>query len=71
MSSSDYYPEAKQKMEEWRKSGCQLGWLINLKNEEVCIYHADGSVSVHDNFERAIKGEGLISDFELELSALL
>ncbi len=71
MSNSDYYPEAKQKMNEWIENGCQLGWLINLKNQEVHIYHANGSVSMHEGFEKNIKGEGLLSDFELELSVLI
>lgn len=71
MSSSDYYPEAKLKMEEWRESGCQLGWLINLKNNEVHIYHADGGVSLHENFDTPLQGEGLISDFQLDLSILI
>lgn len=70
MSESDTLPDIEAKMREYIANGCQLGWLIDPKTEEVSIYRADGSVSVLHGFNQKLAGESVLPAFEFDLTLL-
>ena len=71
MSKSDQLTSAKEKMQEYVANGVQLGWLINLKAEEVLIYRADGTISKHTDFEQPLSGEDVLPGFFFDLKLLM
>lgn len=71
MSASDLLPKAKDKMLEYIANGVRLGWLINLKDQEVFIYRADGTISKHTDFEQPLTGETVLPSFTVDLRLLL
>lgn len=70
MSESDTLPNVEAKLREYMDNGCQLGWLIDPKTEEVRIYRADGSVSVLHDFNQKLSGEAVLPGFEFDLMLL-
>ncbi len=70
MSESDTLADIEAKMREYIANGCQLGWLIDPKTEEVRIYRADGSVSVLHGFSQKLSGESVLPAFEFDLALL-
>lgn len=71
MSKSDQFNPAKEKMQEYIANGVQLGWLINLKNNEVLIYRADGTIADHTDFNQPLSGEDVLPGFTFDLKLLL
>lgn len=71
MSKSDSLTSVKEKMEEYIKNGVLLGWLIDTKRQEVFIYHADGSISKHTDFDRPISGGDILPGFLFDLRLLM
>ncbi|GAB3496740.1 Uma2 family endonuclease [Spirosoma knui] len=71
MSKTDSLPVAKEKMQEYITNGVLLGWLINVKQQEVLIYRADGTISKHTNFEEALSGENVLPGFTFDLRLLM
>ncbi|TAE34094.1 MAG: Uma2 family endonuclease [Cytophagales bacterium] len=71
MSKSDSLSNAKEKMQEYMANGVLLGWLINIKQQEVLIYRADGTISKHTDFNQPISGEDILLNFSFNLSLLL
>ena len=71
MSKSDSLNDAKAKMQEYITNGVLLGWLINMKEKEVLIYRADGTISKHTNFDQPILGEDVLPGFVFDLALLL
>lgn len=69
-SPSDSMAQLKNKMEEWRNNGVQLGWLIAPQVETVFIYRADGTVSKVEGFEKTLQGENVLPQFEFHLEVL-
>jgi Uma2 family endonuclease len=65
MSPSDSLKDAKEKMLEYMQNGAELGWLIDLGEEKVYVYTAEG-VRVLENPDR-VKGTGKVESFELNL----
>ncbi|GAB3643257.1 Uma2 family endonuclease [Spirosoma arcticum] len=71
MSKTDSLNSAKEKMQEYITNGVLLGWLVNVKQQEVLIYRADGTISRHTDFEQPISGENVLPGFAFNLRLLL
>ena len=71
MSKTDSLNSVKEKMQEYMTNGVLLGWLINIKQQEVLIYRADGTISKHTDFEQPISGENVLPGFTFDLRLLL
>lgn len=71
MSKTDSLNSAKEKMQEYIANGVLLGWLVNIKQQEVLIYRADGTISKHTDFEQPTSGEDVLPGFTLDLRLLL
>ncbi len=69
-SLSDKITALKQKMEEWRDNGVQLGWLVIPQTETVFIYRIDGTVSKVEGFDNTLSGEDVLPSFEFKLEVL-
>ena len=70
LSESDSLPLIEAKLREYVANGCQLGWLIDPRTEEVRVYRADGSVSVLHGFDQALSGEAVLPNFQFDLTLL-
>ena len=71
MSKTDSLNSAKEKMQEYIVNGVLLGWLVNVKQQEVLIYRADGTISRHTDIEQPISGEDVLPGFAFDLRLLL
>ena len=71
MSRTDSLNKAKEKMQEYIANGVSLGWLINVKQQEVLIYRADGTIGKHTDFEQPISGEDVLPGFAFDLRLLI
>lgn len=58
-------------MEEWIDNGIRLGWLIDIKNQQVFIYREDSSIEIVAGFEQYINGEEVMEGFEFDLRQFL
>lgn len=63
MSSKDELADAKKKMEMWMRNGCQIAWLVDTFSEKIYVYGQDGSVHIHDDFKKELKGTQFLSEF--------
>ena len=71
-SKSDRLKKAKKKMvKTWIKNGVRLGWLIDVKNREIYIYRADGTIERLLGFDRTVTGETVVPNFSFDFSELL
>ncbi len=52
-------------------NGVLLGWLIDIKRQEVLIYHADGVISKHTEFDQPISGGDVLPGFSFDLRLLM
>ncbi|MBD2091487.1 Uma2 family endonuclease [Microcoleus sp. FACHB-1515] len=69
-SASDALKDVQAKMQEYLENGMQLGWLINLQDQQVEIYRSDRTVEVlHSSTE--ISGEEVLPGFVLTLNGIL
>ena len=57
-----------KKMGEYMDNGCRLAWMIDLGNEQVFIYRADGSITVVNSFSQKLSGEEVLVGFEMEFT---
>lgn len=71
MSKSDLLTAAKEKMQEYIANGVLLGWLIDIKQQEVLIYRADGTISKHVDFDQPFTGENVLPGFDFNLRLLM
>ncbi len=71
MSKTDLQSAAKEKMQAYIANGVRLAWLINIKQEEVLIYRADGTIGKHTNFDEPLLGEDVLPGFIFNLRLLL
>lgn len=69
-SPTDSLKGAKAKMGEWVENGIQLGWLIDVHNQQTFIYRADGSIEIIKGFDKKLSGEQVMEGFVLDLGAL-
>jgi len=68
MSPSDRLPAAQEKMEEWIRSGAELGWLIHGDERTVYVYRAGQKGAETLTGIVKIAGEGSVAGFELDLA---
>jgi len=71
MSRTDSLVSAKAKMQEYIDNGVRLGWLIDVRQADVLIYRADGTISRHTDFDQPISGEDILPGFLFDLRLLL
>ena len=69
MSPSDTLKKVQDKMDEYMKNGCRLGWLINRKKQEVEIYRSGQDVELL-KFPQTISGENILPGFVLNLQRI-
>jgi Uma2 family endonuclease len=67
-SPSDELRYVKSKMETWIKNGCQLGWLIDPREQKAFVYE-DGNVKEF-SFKDMLNGGKLMPGFSFSLSKL-
>lgn len=70
-SKTDSLNSAKEKMQEYIANGVLLGWLINIKQPEVLICRAEGTISRHTDVEQPLSGEDVLPGFAFDLRLLL
>ncbi len=71
-SKTDRLKVLQAKMQEtWIDNGVRLGWLVDLENEQVYVYRADGSIEVIKSFDESVSGEHILSGFSFDLRRLL
>ena len=69
MSPTDRLTDAQEKMRDvWIANGVQLGWLIDVDNDSMWIYRADGTVTEVSPPDRVITGEDVLPGFEFDLA---
>jgi Uma2 family endonuclease len=66
-SPSDRMTDLKEKMEEWRDNGVQLGWLIDPDAQVVLVYRHGAKGSQRLERATSIQGEGSVAGFTLDL----
>jgi len=65
-SPSDSMRRLRQKMEEYRDNGAQLGWLLDPAGKRVEVYRPGVGVEIVEN-PTALSGEPLLKDFVLKI----
>ncbi len=65
-SASDRLKPLQKKMHEYLEQGAHLGWLIDVENKSVEIYHPGTSVETRTAIAR-VAGEGPLPSFVLDL----
>jgi Uma2 family endonuclease len=69
VSPRDLAPELDEKLEDYRKAGVRLVWVVYPESRTVMVYRADGSVSrLHE--EDVLSGEDVIPGFRCEVRLL-
>ena len=69
-SDSDTLKALQAKMEEWRRAGCRLGFLIDPFEEQAYIYRQGKEAPEQVGFDIALSGEEVLPGFELDLGSL-
>jgi len=68
MSPSDRLKPAIEKMQDWMRSGVELGWLIDGDAQSVYIFRAGVSEAEKRTGIATLSGEGPVEGFELDLT---
>jgi Uma2 family endonuclease len=68
-SKSDLLKDVRAKMEEYRRVGVRLGWLINPQQQQVEIYRLGQDVEILQS-PTMLSGEDVLSGFVLDLSLI-
>ncbi|HEY9403648.1 MAG TPA: Uma2 family endonuclease [Pyrinomonadaceae bacterium] len=68
-SRTDTLKNLRQKMEEYKANGAQLGWLIDPQERRVYVYRPGAAIEQLDD-PRAVSGEPLLGGLELELQEI-
>jgi Uma2 family endonuclease len=71
MSNSDNLRPSQEKMREWIQNGCQLAWLVDVAEQRVFVYRANGSQTSIEGFHSVISGEDVLPNFTFDLAELL
>ena len=66
-SASDDLKVLKDKMEEYRTNGCQLGWLIDRAGKQVFIYRENGSIEIKQGISVSVSGEDVLPELVVQL----
>lgn len=70
LSETDSLKDLKLKMQEWVDNGCKLGWLIDIKEEQVYIYQPDLEPTILKGFDSILTGDEILKGFTLDLKRL-
>lgn len=65
-SPSDSLPALREKMEEYRRNGAQLGWLLDPSTKRVHVYRSGAEVEVLDD-PATLSGEPILKGFILDV----
>ncbi|HHP7245100.1 MAG TPA: Uma2 family endonuclease [Elainellaceae cyanobacterium] len=68
-SKTDSLKKLQAKMEEYRHNGCQLGWLINIQDQQVEVYRPDCEVKILDAPD-TLSGEEVLPGLVLDLQMI-
>jgi Uma2 family endonuclease len=68
-SPTDSLTDLQAKMKEYIENGASLGWLIDLTERKIYIYHPDAEVETLEN-PAEISGEPLLKNFVLNLKEI-
>jgi len=66
-SQSDRARPLRDKMREYLENGVLLGWLIDVPEQRVEIYHADGPPTVVEGFDQMLSGDNVLPGFAFDL----
>jgi Uma2 family endonuclease len=66
-SPSDRMPDLKLKMQDWKRNGVELGWLINPDAQSVLIYRSGVHEAQQVDGAKKLSGEGPVAGFSLDL----
>lgn len=69
LSVNDNWYEGQKKMEEYKKNGVLLGWLLDAENKRVGIYRQNQEVEIVEN-PTSLSGEDVLPEFVLDLSEI-
>ncbi|MEM6395759.1 MAG: Uma2 family endonuclease [Bacteroidota bacterium] len=68
LSPTDSLKEAKDKMQDvWIANGVKLAWLVDIDNDRLWIYRADGTVDLVSPLDGVVTGENVLPGFEFDL----
>ncbi|HEY9696932.1 MAG TPA: Uma2 family endonuclease [Trichocoleus sp.] len=68
-SATDALEPLQIKMQEYMSSGVRLGWLINLQDQQVEIYHIGQPIDIQP-LPIELSGEDVLPNFSLDLAEL-
>lgn len=66
LSPSDSLQQTLEKMEEYMNNGAKLGWLINPRQNQVCVYRPGQQVQILEN-PTSLAGDPELASFVLDL----
>jgi Uma2 family endonuclease len=66
LSPSDSLTKTQGKMQEYLENGCELGWLINRRNQTVEVYRPQQEIEVLERPD-SVSGEAVLPGFVLRL----
>jgi len=69
-SPSDRMPDLKLKMQDWKRNGVELGWLIDPDARSVLIYRNGLDEAQQINGADKLSGEGPVAGFTLNLKPI-
>ena len=67
-SQSDSIKTLQEKMTEWMRNGCRLGWLID-PIERLAYVYREATKPLQVNYNEALSGETVLPDFNFQLSS--
>ncbi len=70
-SKSDLLEDLQAKMKVWIANGAELAWLIDPREKTSYLYHPQEELRVVKGLDKTIRGNGVVSDFILDLSLLI
>lgn len=70
-SASDDLNYLQAKMDEYRSTGCRLGWLIDRKTQQVIIYRPGQPIETIPSFNQILSGEEVLPGFTFDLTLLM
>ncbi|ADB37644.1 Uma2 family endonuclease [Spirosoma linguale] len=70
-SASDDLNYLQAKMDEYRSTGCRLGWLIDRKTQQVIIYRPGQPTETIPSFNQILSGEEVLPGFTFDLTLLM
>jgi len=71
ISPTERLKDAEEKMRKaWIENGVKLAWLVDVDNDRLWVYRANGSVELVTPLDREITGEDVLPGFTFDLSLL-